>query len=155
MGHGKVHRKLNRTHEHRKAMFGNMCAALIKHEQITTTLPKAKELRPVFEKLITLGKRGDLHARRQAIAQIRDVAMVKKLFEVLGPRYKDRNGGYTRVLKAGFRYGDSAPVAVIEYVDRDVEAEGEDSGPVSTEAEAGGPPPARPDGKNSGAAALL
>ena len=108
MRHGKVHRKLNRTAEHRKAMFGNMCAALIKHEQITTTLPKAKELRPVVEKLITLGKRGDLHARRQAIAQIRDVAMVKKLFDVLGPRYKDRKGGYTRILKAGFRYGDNA-----------------------------------------------
>src|SRR5688572_31641383 len=130
MRHGKVHRKLNRTAEHRKAMFGNMCAALIKHEQITTTLPKAKELRPVVEKLITLGKRGGLHARRQAIAQIRDVAMVKKLFDVLGPRYKERNGGYTRVLKAGFRYGDSASVAVIEFVDRDVEAKGRDSGPA-------------------------
>jgi large subunit ribosomal protein L17 len=107
-----------------------MCAALIKHEQITTTLPKAKELRPVVEKLITLGKRGDLHARRQAISKIRDVAMVKKLFEVLGPRYKERNGGYTRVLKAGFRYGDNAPVAVIEFVDRDEAAKGLDSGPV-------------------------
>jgi large subunit ribosomal protein L17 len=116
MRHGKVHRKLNRTAEHRKAMFGNMCAALIKHEQITTTLPKAKELRPVVEKLITLGKRGDLHARRQAIAQIRDVAMVKKLFDVLGPRYKDRKGGYTRILKAGFRRGNAA-VGVIEFVD--------------------------------------
>ena len=131
MRHGKVHRKLNRTAEHRKAMFGNMCAALIKHEQITTTLPKAKELRPVVEKLVTLGKRGDLHARRQAIAQIRDVAMVKKLFDVLGPRYKERKGGYTRVLKAGYRYGDSAPVGVIEFVDRDVEARGKDSGPVA------------------------
>src|SRR3989440_6738160 len=130
MRHGKVHRKLNRTAEHRKAMFGNMCAALIKHEQITTTLPKAKELRPVVEKLVTLGKRGDLHARRQAIAEIRDVAMVKKLFDVLGPRYKERQGGYTRVLKAGFRYGDSAPRAVIEFVDRDVDAKGQDSGPV-------------------------
>ena len=108
MRHGKVHRKLNRKPEHRKAMFGNMCAALIKHEQITTTLPKAKELRPMVEKLVTLGKRGDLHARRQAIAQIRDVAMVKKLFDVLGPRYKDRKGGYTRILKAGFRHGDNA-----------------------------------------------
>ena len=139
MRHGKVHRKLNRTAEHRKAMFGNMCAALIKHEQIETTLPKAKDLRPVIEKLVTLGKRGDLHARRQAIAQIRDVAMVKKLFEVIGPRYKDRNGGYTRVLKAGFRYGDSAPAAVIEFVDRDVDAKGLDSGPVqerTTEPEA-------------------
>jgi len=129
MRHGKVYRKLNRTPEHRKAMFANMCAALIKHEQITTTLPKAKELRPIVEKLITLGKRGDLHARRQAIAEMRDLAMVKKLFDVLGPRYKDRNGGYTRVLKAGFRYGDSAPVAVIEFVDRDEAARGQDSGP--------------------------
>jgi large subunit ribosomal protein L17 len=107
-----------------------MCAALIKHEQITTTLPKAKELRPVVEKLITLGKRGDLHARRQAISRIRDIAMVKKLFDVLGPRYKERNGGYTRVLKAGYRYGDNAPVAVIEFVDRDEAAKGLDSGPV-------------------------
>lgn len=130
MRHGKVHRKLNRTAEHRKAMFANMCAALIKHEQITTTVPKAKELRPVIEKLITLGKRGGLHARRQAIAQIRDVAMVKKLFDVLGPRYQERKGGYTRVLKAGFRYGDNAPVAVIEFVDRDESAKGLDSGPV-------------------------
>ena len=130
MRHGNAHRKLNRTAEHRKAMFANMAAALIKHEQITTTLPKAKELRPVVEKLVTLGKRGDLHARRQAVAQMRDIAMVKKLFDVLGPRYKDRNGGYTRVMKAGFRYGDSAPVAVIEFVDRDVDAKGLDSGPV-------------------------
>ena len=130
MRHGNAHRKLNRTAEHRRAMFANMAAALIKHEQITTTLPKAKELRPIVEKLVTLGKRGDLHARRQAIAEIRDVDMVKKLFAVLGPRYKDRNGGYTRVLKAGFRYGDSAPVAVIEFVDRDVDAKGVDSGPV-------------------------
>jgi large subunit ribosomal protein L17 len=130
MRHGKVYRKLNRKPEHRKAMFANMCAALIKHEQITTTLPKAKELRPVVEKLITLGKRGDLHARRQAISQIRDVAMVKKLFDVLGPRYKERKGGYCRILKAGFRYGDNAPVAVIEFVDRDESAKGLDSGPV-------------------------
>jgi large subunit ribosomal protein L17 len=130
MRHGKVHRKLGRKPEHRKAMFANMAAALIKHEQIVTTLPKAKELRPVVEKLITLGKRGDLHARRQAVSQIRDAAMVKKLFEVLGPRYKERNGGYTRVLKAGFRHGDSAPVAVIEFVDRDVDARGQDSGPL-------------------------
>ena len=111
-------------------MFANMAAALIKHEQIVTTLPKAKDLRPVVEKLITLGKRGDLHARRQAVAKIRDIAMVKKLFEVLGPRYKERNGGYTRVLKAGFRYGDSAPVAVIEFVDRDEAAKGLNSGPT-------------------------
>jgi large subunit ribosomal protein L17 len=130
MRHRIAHRKLSRTPEYRKAMFANMCAALIKHEQITTTLPKAKELRPVVEKLVTLGKRGDLHARRQAIAKIRDVAMVKKLFEVIGPRYKDRHGGYTRVLKAGFRYGDNAAVAVIEFVDRDESAKGLDSGPV-------------------------
>jgi large subunit ribosomal protein L17 len=130
MRHGKAHRKLNRKPEHRRAMFANMAAALIKHEQIITTLPKAKDLRPVVEKLITLGKRGDLHARRQAVAKLRDLAMVKKLFEVLGPRYKARNGGYTRVLKAGFRYGDSAPVAVIELVDRDEAAKGLDSGPV-------------------------
>ena len=130
MRHGKAGRKLNRTASHRRAMFANMAAALVKHEQITTTLPKAKELRPVVEKLVTLGKRGDLHARRQAVAQMRDVAMVKKLFDVLGPRYKDRDGGYTRVLKAGFRYGDSAPVAVIEFVDRDTDAKGLNSGPV-------------------------
>jgi large subunit ribosomal protein L17 len=122
MRHGKAHRKFNRTAEHRKAMFENMAASLIKHEQIVTTLPKAKDLRPIVEKLVTLGKRGDLHARRQAVAEMRDVAMVKKLFDVLGPRYKDRDGGYTRVMKAGFRYGDSAPVAVIEFVDRDVDA---------------------------------
>jgi large subunit ribosomal protein L17 len=126
MRHGNAHRKLNRKPEHRRAMFANMAAALIKHEQIVTTLPKAKDLRPVVEKLITLGKRGDLHARRQAIAQMRDIDTVKKLFEVIGPRYKDRNGGYTRVLKAGYRHGDSAPVAVIELVDRDVDAKGKD-----------------------------
>ena len=130
MRHGNAHRKLNRTAEHRRAMFANMCAALIKHEQIVTTLPKAKDLRPIVEKLITLGKRGDLHARRQAVAEIRDVAMVKKLFEVIGPRYEDRAGGYTRVMKAGFRFGDNAAVAVIEFVDRDVDARGQDSGPT-------------------------
>ena len=130
MRHRKAGRKLNRTSSHRKAMFANMAAALIKHEQIVTTLPKAKELRSVADKLITLGKRGDLHARRQAISKIRDVDMVKKLFDVLGPRYTERNGGYTRVLKAGFRYGDSAPMAVIELVDRDEDARGQDSGPV-------------------------
>ena len=111
-------------------MFANMAAALIKHEQIITTLPKAKELRSVVEKLITLGKRGDLHARRLVISRLRDKAMAAKLFETLGPRYKDRKGGYTRVLKAGFRYGDSAPMAVIELVDRDPEAKGKDSGPI-------------------------
>ena len=129
MYHGCAKRRFNRTAEHRKAMFANMAQALIKHEQIITTLPKAKDLRPVVEKLITLGKRGDLHARRQAIAQVRDVALVKKLFEVLGPRYKERSGGYCRVLKAGFRFGDNAPMAVIEFVDRDEEARGKDSGP--------------------------
>ncbi|MGH6790116.1 MAG: 50S ribosomal protein L17 [Pseudolabrys sp.] len=138
MRHGKARRKLNKKPSHRKAMFANMAAALIKHEQIITTLPKAKELRPVVEKLVTLAKKGDLHARRQAISEMRDVAMVKKLFDVIGPRYKSRKGGYTRVMKAGFRYGDSAPQAVIEFVDRDVEARGKDSGPVQekkTEAE--------------------
>jgi large subunit ribosomal protein L17 len=134
MRHGKAHRKLNRTAEHRRAMFANMAAALIKHEQIITTLPKAKELRPVVEKLVTLGKRGGLPARRKALAEMRDLAMVRKLFDVLGPRYQERNGGYTRVIKAGFRYGDSAPVAVIEFVDRDVEAKGLDSGPVEARA---------------------
>ena len=135
MRHGKVYRKFNRTAEHRRAMFANMCAALIKHEQIMTTLPKAKDLRPVVEKLVTLGKRGGLHARRQAIAELRDVGMVKKLFDVLGPRYKGRNGGYTRIVKAGFRYGDNAPVAVIEFVDRDAAAKGLDSGQPKEKAE--------------------
>ncbi|MGE0230454.1 MAG: 50S ribosomal protein L17 [Flavobacteriaceae bacterium] len=133
MRHAKAGRKLGRTSSHRKAMFANMAASLIKHEQIVTTLPKAKELKPIVDKLITLGKRGDLHARRQAISQIRDISMVSKLFDTLGPRYKDRQGGYTRVLKAGFRYGDSAPVAVIELVDRDEAAKGLDSGPVMVE----------------------
>jgi len=124
MRHHKSGRKLNRTSSHRKAMFANMAASLIKHEQIVTTLPKAKDLRPIVEKLVTLAKRGDLHARRQAISQLRDVGTVKKLFETIGPRYKERAGGYTRVLKAGYRYGDAAPVAVIEFVDRDREARG-------------------------------
>jgi large subunit ribosomal protein L17 len=136
MYHGRAKRRFNRTHEHRKAMFANLSQALIKHEQIVTTLPKAKDLRPVVEKLVTLGKRGDLHARRQAIAQIKDVDLVRKLFDVLGPRYKTRNGGYTRVLKAGFRQGDNAALAVIEFVDRDVEAKGKDSGPVQEAAAA-------------------
>jgi large subunit ribosomal protein L17 len=135
MRHGFAHRKLNRTAEHRRAMFANLAAALIKHEQITTTLPKAKDLRPIVEKLVTLGKRGGLHARRQALSELRDAAMVKKLFEVLGPRYKARSGGYTRVMKAGFRFGDSAPLGVIEFVDRDVNAKGQDSGPRGEEAE--------------------
>ncbi|MBS9476648.1 50S ribosomal protein L17 [Ancylobacter radicis] len=124
MNHGKAHRRFNRTAEHRKAMFANMAQALLTHEQIVTTLPKAKDLRPVVEKLITLGKRGGLHARRQAIADIRDVVVVRKLFDVLGPRYKERNGGYIRIIKAGYRHGDSAPVAVIELVDRDESAKG-------------------------------
>jgi large subunit ribosomal protein L17 len=136
MRHGNAHRKLNRTAEHRRAMFANMCVALIKHEQITTTLPKAKELRPIVEKLVTLGKRGGLHARRQAIAQIRDVGMVRKLFDVLGPRYKERHGGYTRIMKAGFRFGDNAPLGVIEFVDRDVDAKGADSGEKTARAAA-------------------
>ena len=130
MRHGFRGRRFNRSVEHRKAMFANMSAALIKHEQIVTTLPKAKDLRPVVEKLITLGKRGDLHARRLAMSQIRDAATVRKLFDVLGPRYGERPGGYLRVLKAGFRYGDNAPMAVIEFVDRDVDARGQDSGPT-------------------------
>ena len=142
MRHGKTHRKFNRRSDHRQAMLANLAASLIKHEQILTTLPKAKDLRPVVEKLVTLGKRGGLHARRQAIAQMRDLAMVKKLFDVIGPRYKDRNGGYTRVMKAGFRYGDSAPVAVIEFIDRDVEAKGLDSGPVQVQGEAEAAAPA-------------
>lgn len=130
MRHGFRGRRFSRTVEHRKAMFANMAVALIKHEQIITTLPKAKDLRPIVEKLVTLGRRTDLHARRQAISQIRDEAIVKKLFEVIGPRYASRPGGYLRIMKAGFRYGDNAPMAVIEFVDRDVEARGKDSGPV-------------------------
>ena len=130
MKHGVAHRKLGRTSAHRTAMFANMAASLIKHEQIVTTLPKAKELRPFVEKLITLGKRGDLHARRIAISRVRDVEQVGKLFTTLGPRYATREGGYIRVLKAGFRYGDNAAMAVIELVDRDVSEKGKDSGPV-------------------------
>ncbi|HMB47945.1 MAG TPA: 50S ribosomal protein L17 [Afifellaceae bacterium] len=124
MRHRKSGRKLNRTASHRKAMFANMAAALIKHEQIVTTLPKAKELRPFVDKLVTLAKKGDLAARRAAISKVRDQAMVRKLFDTIGPRYEERNGGYTRVLRAGYRYGDSAPVAVIEFVDRDESAKG-------------------------------
>lgn len=130
MRHNVSGRKLNVTSTHRAAMFRNMAVALIKHEQITTTLPKAKELRPVAEKLITLGKRGTLHARRQAFAQLRDETIVSKLFSALSERYGSRNGGYTRVLKAGVRYGDNADMAVIELVDRDLEAKGKDSGPA-------------------------
>ncbi|MER5173303.1 50S ribosomal protein L17 [Thioclava sp. GXIMD2076] len=124
MRHARGYRRLNRTHEHRKALFANMCGSLIEHEQIKTTLPKAKELRPVIEKLITLAKRGDLHARRQAASMLKQDKDVAKLFDVLGPRFKERNGGYTRVLKAGFRYGDMAPMAFIEFVERDASAKG-------------------------------
>ena len=131
MRHMKSGRKLNRTQSHRKAMFANMATSLIKHEQIVTTLPKAKELRRVTDKLITMGKKGDLHARRRAASQLRDERMTKKLFDELGPRYKDRPGGYTRVLKAGFRQGDCAPMAVIELVDRDPNWKGTDSGPTA------------------------
>ncbi len=136
MRHGMAHRKLNRTHEHRKAMFANMACALIKHEQITTTLPKAKELRPIVEKLVTKAKHAAadegkaLHLRRQVVSSIRDKDMARKLFETLGPRYAERDGGYIRIMKAGFRYGDNAPLAVIEFVDRDEDAKGQDSGPV-------------------------
>lgn len=133
MRHGNQGRKLNRTSSHRKAMFSNMAASLIKHEQIVTTLPKAKDLRPIVEKLVTLGKKGGLHNRRLAIAKVGDVGQVAKLFDVLASRYQDRPGGYTRVLKAGFRYGDSAPMAVIEFVDRDLDAKGQDSGPSQAE----------------------
>jgi large subunit ribosomal protein L17 len=142
MRHGFAGRRFNRTAAHREAMFANMAAALIKHEQIVTTLPKAKDLRPVVEKLVTLAKKGGLHARRQAISQVRDETQVKKLFDVLAPRYGERKGGYTRVLKAGFRYGDSAPMAVIEFVDRDTSERGKDSGPTmktGTEAQAEAP----------------
>ena len=124
MRHSKGYRRLNRTHEHRKALFANMAGSLIEHEQVKTTLPKAKELRPIVEKLITLAKRGDLHARRLAASQLKEDQYVTKLFDILGPRYNERAGGYTRVLRAGFRYGDMAPMAIIEFVDRDVAAKG-------------------------------
>ena len=133
MRHRMSGRKLNRTSQHRQMLFRNMSQALIKHEQIVTTLAKARELRPVIERLITLGKRGDLHARRQAFARLRDDAMVTKLFSVLGERYAERQGGYTRIIKAGYRYGDSAAMAVIEFVDRDEDARGQDSGPVMSD----------------------
>ena len=144
MRHGMSGRKFNRTKSHRRALLANLANALIKHEQITTTLPKAKDLRPYTERLITLGKRGTLHARRQAAAILRDDKMVAKLFSALAERYKDRNGGYTRVIKAGFRHGDAAPMGLIELVDRDVEAKGQDSGPkpepvVNDEEEMAGP----------------
>ena len=124
MRHARGYRRLNRTHEHRKALFSNMAGSLIEHEQIKTTLPKAKELQPIVEKMITLAKRGDLHARRQAAAKLKEDKYVSKLFDILGPRYAERQGGYIRVMKAGFRYGDMAPMAIIEFVDRDVDAKG-------------------------------
>lgn len=136
MRHGMSGRKFSRKSQHRLSMFANLAQALIKHEQITTTLPKAKDLRPIVEKLITLGKRGDLSARRQAIAEVGDVKIVEKLFSAIAERYKTRAGGYTRVLKAGFRYGDNAPMAIIELVDRDESAKGQDSGPVQTDEDA-------------------
>jgi large subunit ribosomal protein L17 len=137
-------RKLNRTTAHRKAMFANMAAALIKHEQISTTLPKAKDLRPIVERLVTLGKRGGLHARRQALATLKDAKLTEKLFTTLAERYKERKGGYLRVLKAGYRFGDAAPAAVIEFVDRDVDAKGQDSGPK--------PEAKQPEGEQAAAA---
>ena len=132
MKHRLKGKKLNRTSSHRKALFKNMAQAIIKHEQIITTLPKAKTMKPIVDKLITLGKKGDLHARRQAFAKLRDDGMVAKLFDILATRYADRTGGYTRVLKAGYRYGDAAAMAVIELVDRDEDARGKDSGPVQS-----------------------
>jgi large subunit ribosomal protein L17 len=136
MRHGIGHKKLGKTTSHRRAMLANLAVALIKHEQITTTLPKAKALRPIVEKLVTLGKKGTLHHRRQAIAFLRDDAQVKKLFDALAERYASRQGGYLRVLKAGFRYGDNAPLAIIEFVERDEDAKGQDSGPVAEREEA-------------------
>ena len=135
MRHKYGGRKLNRTSSHRKALFRNMAASLIKHEQITTTLPKARELRPYVEKLITLAKRGGLANRRLAMSRLMDEAQLQKLFDVLAERYKDRNGGYTRIIKAGIRASDAAPIAIIEFVDRDVDAKGQDSGPVLTDEE--------------------
>lgn len=146
MRHGKKGRKLNRTASHRKALFVNMAASLVEHEQITTTLPKAKELRPVVEKLITLGKKGDLAARRRLISKVRDPKLAAKVIDTLAPRYAERNGGYTRIMKAGFRYGDNAPMAVIEFVDRDVDAKGA-ADLARVEAESG------PDGETENAAA--
>jgi large subunit ribosomal protein L17 len=133
MKHRLKGKKLNRTSSHRKALFKNMAQAIIKHEQIITTLPKAKTMKPIVDKLITLGKKGDLHARRQAFSKLRDDAMVSKLFDILATRYADRKGGYTRVLKAGYRYGDAAAMAVIELVDRDENARGKDSGPIQSD----------------------
>jgi large subunit ribosomal protein L17 len=153
MRHGMKLKKLGRKSQHRLAMFANMSAALIKHEQIVTTLPKAKALKPFVEKMITLGKKGGLANRRLAISQVRDEEQVAKLFDVLAERYKDRQGGYTRVLKAGFRYGDAAPMAIIELVDRDVTAKGKDSGPVQFDDEAEAPAPVAEKPKKKKAAA--
>lgn len=154
MRHGMKQRKLNRTSAHRTAMFANMAAALIKHEQIVTTLPKAKELKPIVDKLITLGKKGGLSNRRLAIARLRDEAQVKKLFDTLAPRYAERQGGYSRVLKAGFRYGDNAPLAVIELVDRDESAKGQDSGDFAEDiADVAEAAPAKKPAKKKAAAA--
>ena len=133
MRHQMSGRKLGRKSAHRKSMFINMAQALVKHEQISTTLPKAKDLRPIVEKLVTLGKRGDLHARRQVLSMLKDADLTSKLFTTLAERYKARAGGYTRVLKAGFRYGDNAPMAIIEFVERDESAKGKNSGPVQGE----------------------
>ncbi len=156
MRHRNAGRKLNRTASHRQALFASLASALIKHEQIVTTLPKAKELKRVADRLITLGKRGNLHARRLAFARLRDEAIVGKLFDTLGPRYADRPGGYTRVLKAGFRYGDAAPMAVIELVDRDEDARGQDSGPAHDSGQAderqAAPEKAAPRGRARGRA---
>ena len=137
MKHNITHRKLNRTTSHRKALLMNLSNSLIKHEQITTTLSKAKELRPFVEKIITLGKKGDLESRRKTIAILQDEKMTKKIFDTLADRYKDRKGGYTRIVKIGNRYGDNAPTAVIEFVDRDEKAKGQDSGPVLEKKETG------------------
>jgi large subunit ribosomal protein L17 len=145
MNHQIKGRKLGRGTNHRRALFANLAAAVIKHEQVKTTLPKAKEIRPIVEKLVTLAKDGSLHARRQAAAFLYDKELVAKLFDVLGPRYKDRAGGYTRVMRMGFRYGDAAPMGVIEFVDRDVSAKGKDSGPVLVEADAPAAKPGRAD----------
>jgi len=152
MRHKVKGRKLNRTSQHRRSMFANMAAALIKHEQITTTLPKAKELRRFVDKLITLSKKGGVPNRRLAVSRLRDEAMAKKLFDVLGERYKERAGGYTRVLKAGFRYGDMAPMAIIELVDRDPAAKGKDSGPSANDKTVVAPEPAKKPKKKAAAA---
>src|SRR5579872_1721340 len=148
MRHRMHHRGFSRTSAHRQAMFENLAAALLKHEQIRTTLPKAKDLRPIVERLVTLGKRGGLHARRQAISELRDIGITEKLFSTLADRYKTRKGGYTRVLKAGFRYGDRAPMAIVEFVDRDENARGQDSGPVQEAPETAAPAPEETAGKS-------